>query len=178
MTETAQDWLTKVEKIADDVCRSEGCYLYHIDFVGLGAGRTLRVFVDNEAGAGIDDCTKVSRALNVVLDADETLIPGGHYNLEVSTPGLDRILRLPWHFEKAVGKKIWIKTRSALESYGVTDTKWKNAKQVEEVLTSADAESITFEVKEGTIKVPISEIEKGKMVFEMKKPGQKPGHKK
>lgn len=165
-------WLAQVEKIAQDVCALQGCRLYDLEFVGLGQGRTLRVFVDKDGGAGIDDCSHVSKGLNEHLELDE-LVPGGAYHLEVSTPGIDRILRVPWHFEKAVGQKIRIKTRVPLENLGVTDKKWKATKQVEEVLSAADDEGITFEVKEGPIRVPYGEIEKAKVVFEMKQPQQK-----
>ncbi|MBX2989237.1 MAG: ribosome maturation factor RimP [Bdellovibrionaceae bacterium] len=166
--------MRKVENLAADVCRREGCFLYDIEFTGLGKGRTLRVFVDRDAegGSSIDDCSNVSKGLNEILDADD-VIPGGPYNLEVSTPGIDRVLKQPWHFEKAVGKKIWVKVRAPLESLGVTDKKWKNAKQVESTLSAADGEAITFDEKEGPIRIPFSAIEKAKMVFEMQQKGQK-----
>lgn len=167
-----QDWLAKVQKIAEDVCLREGCWLYDIEFLGTQGGRTLRVYVDKDGGAGIEDCSNVSKGLNLMLDVDD-LVPGGHYNLEVSTPGVDRHLSKPWHYEKAVGKKIRVRTRGALETLGVTDKKWKAAKQVEEVLASTDGASVTFEVKEGPIRIPFDAIEKAKMVFEAPAKGQK-----
>lgn len=172
MSETPS-WMEKVEKMAREVAAREGCLLYDLEFVGAGKGRTLRVFIDREDGnITIDDCSNVSKGLNELLDADEDLIPGGAYNLEVSTPGLDRTLKQPWHFQKAVGKKVYIKTSKALESVGVTDKKWKAAKTVEEVLESADESGIRFMVKDVEIKIPYSFIEKAKVVFEFTK-GQK-----
>lgn len=166
-------WMEKVENWASEVAAREGCMLYDIEFVGAGKGRTLRVFIDKEDGTiSIDDCSNVSKGLNDFLDADEDLIPGGAYSLEVSTPGLDRTLKKPWHFQKAVGKKVYIKTSKALESVGVTDKKWKAAKTVEEVLESADEQGIRFVVKDVEIKIPYSVIDKAKVVFEFTK-GQK-----
>lgn len=165
MFESAPEWLGKVEKIADEVCRREGCSLYDLEFIGSGRGRVLRVFVDKDGGVGIEDCSNVSKGLNLLLDVEDT-IPGGAYNLEVSTPGLDRHLRRPWHFEKAVGKKVWVRSRQPLEAFGVSDKKWKNAKQVEEVLSSADGESVTFAVPEGAIRIPLGSIEKAKLVVD------------
>ncbi|WP_413944500.1 ribosome maturation factor RimP [Bdellovibrio sp. HCB-162] len=172
MSETPS-WMEKVEAIATEVAAQEGVLIYDIEFVGLGKGRTLRIYIDKEDGnVSIDDCSNVSKGLNEFLDANEDLIPGGAYNLEVSTPGLDRVLRKPWHFQKAVGKKIYIKTSKALESAGVTDKKWKAAKTVEEVLESADEGGIRFVVKDVEIKIPYNMIDKAKVVFEMTK-GQK-----
>lgn len=163
MFESAPEWLGKVEKLADDVCRREGCSLYDLEFIGTGRGRTLRVYVDKEGSVGIEDCSNVSKGLNLLLDVED-VIPGGAYQLEVSTPGLDRHLRRPWHFEKVVGKKVWVRTRGALESYGMLDKKWAKAKQVEEILVSVDGGGVSFETKEGPIRIPFNGIEKAKVV--------------
>lgn len=166
-------WMDKLEAIAHDVAAQESCVLYDIEFVGIGKGRILRLFIDKEDGSvGLDDCANVSRRLNEILDAQEDLVPGEAYNLEVSTPGLERHLTKPWHFKKAVGKKVYIKTSKSLESAGVEDKKWKSAKTVEDVLESADEEGIRFVIKDVEIKIPYAMIDKAKMIFEMTK-GQK-----
>ncbi|MFN8791484.1 MAG: ribosome maturation factor RimP [Bdellovibrionales bacterium] len=168
-----QDWLEKVEKICHEVCTREGCYLYDLEFGGLGQGRTLRVFIDKEAGggAGLEDCSNVSRGLNEALDQQgEDFIPGGPYHLEVSTPGIDRLLRKPWHFEKVVGKKIWVKTKAPLEAIGqVEDPGLKNAKQIESTLKEFKNETLVLENKKGDIQFPLNQVEKAKVVFEMTK---------
>ena len=165
-------WMDKVESMADKVAAQEGCVLYDIEFVGIGKGRTLRLFIDKEDGSvSIDDCSNVSKGINAFLDEND-IIPGEAYNLEVSTPGLDRHLSKPWHFQKVVGKKVYIKTAKALESMGVTDKKWKAAKTVEEVLESADDLGVRFMVKDVEIKIPYGMIDKAKLVFEINK-GQK-----
>ncbi len=167
--QTQQEWLPNVEQIAEQVCRELGCYLYDLEFFGTGSGRTLRVYVDKQDGVGIEDCSNVSKGLNEKLDADETLIPGGAYHLEVSTPGLDRVLRKPWHFEKVVGKKVWFKSHVPFGDVGATDPKWIKAKTIESTVATADHESVTFETKEGPLKLPFSALEKARLVFEMKK---------
>lgn len=166
-------WMDQVEKWAAEAATQAGCFIYDLEFIGGGKGRALRVYIDREVeGAiSIDDCSNVSKALNEFLDAED-IIPGGPYALEVSTPGLDRVLNKPWHFQKAVGKKIYLKTHKALESMGVTDKKWKAAKTVEEVLTSADDSGVRFVVKDVEMQIPYDAIEKAKVVFEYNK-GQK-----
>jgi ribosome maturation factor RimP len=170
-----EPWLEKVEKIADEVCKREGCFLYELDFVGTGQGRTLRVFIDKEAGAGIDDCSNVSKGLNEILDAQEDLIPGGNYNLEVSTPGIDRVLKKPWHFEKVVGKKIWVKTDQPFETFGVSIPHMTKSKQMEAVLNAIENGTLVFKLKDGEVKLPLSHVEKSKVVFELDTKNKKRG---
>ena len=69
---------------------------------GHGSGM-LRVFIDRATGVGIEDCELVSREISALLDVHDP-IPTA-YRLEVSTPGLDRVLRTPAHFERFVGQQ-------------------------------------------------------------------------
>jgi ribosome maturation factor RimP len=162
------EWFEKVEKICQEISVREGCYLYDVIFSGIGAGRTLQVFIDKDSGAGVEDCSNVSKGLNEALDADD-VIPGGPYNLEVSTPGIDRILRKPWHFEKVVGKKIWVKTGVAFEELGVQEPTLKKAKNIEAILKEFKNETLLFESKNSEVALPFAKIEKAKVVFEMPK---------
>lgn len=69
---------------------------------GHGSGM-LRVFIDSAAGVGIEDCERASREISALLDVHDP-IPGA-YRLEVSTPGLDRVLRTCAHFERFLGQR-------------------------------------------------------------------------
>lgn len=164
-------WLEKVEQLVSRVCEQHSCFLYDMEFVGIGNGRTLRIFIDSEAGAGIDECSLVATALNEQSELDK-LVPGETYNMEVSTPGLDRTLKKPWHFQRVVGKKIYVKTLKPLEEVGVEDKKWKAAKTVETILTEANQDEIMFKTKECEIRIPYGVIDKARLVFEIVK-GQK-----
>jgi len=93
----------RLKNLASEVATREGCQLYDIEFI---SGRTLRVFIDRQDRTiGIDDCSNVSKGLNDVLDSED-LIPGGAYELEVSSPGLERVLKEPWHFTTALNKTV------------------------------------------------------------------------
>ena len=117
---------------------------------------------------GIEDCSNVSKGLNLRLDVED-IVPGGMYNLEVSTPGLDRHLKKKWHFEKAIGQKIYVKLSSSLGSMGaVQDKGLLSMKQFEEVLKSVEGEELNFEIRSNPVRIPMDKIEKSKMVFEMK----------
>lgn len=163
-----QELLLKVEDFANQVAAREGVTIYDIEFVNHG--RVLRVFIEKESGIGVEDCANVSRGLNLLLDVDD-VIPGGAYNLEVSSPGLERSLKKPWHFQKAVGKKISLKLKRALDAF-VADVKTiKSAKSLTKVfLVGATDSEITLKLNEGeSVCVPIAEIEKAHVVFEFEK---------
>lgn len=165
--------IEKIKDLAQQVVEREGCILYDLEF----QGRNLRVFIDknDSGGATIEDCSNVSRGLNLLLDVEDP-IPGGAYNLEVSTPGLDRALKQPWHFEKVQGKKIWFKTAKPMEAFGVQSKKFKAAKSLTEVLGGADGDGIRLKLEEEEILIPYSAIEKAKLVFEVEEKGQKKSH--
>lgn len=163
ISETA---LQKIKVLAQEVAVREGVSIYDIEFAGGPQGQALRVYIDKqEGGIGIEDCANVSRGLSELLDASDP-IPGGHYNLEVSSPGLERPLKQPWHFEKAVGKKVWLKLDRALESFGSRDKKLKNAKQLTEILLAVEGDQAKFQVGEETVLIPLEAIGKAKLVFD------------
>lgn len=75
------------------------------------SGRVLRVLIDCEGGVGIDRLAEVSDGISRILD--DTIDIEGSYQLEVSSPGLERKLRRPGHFHKSVGRNVHIKARTA-----------------------------------------------------------------
>lgn len=162
----SQETLNKLENLAAQVAEREGCLLYDLDFSGAASGRTLRVFIDKPGGgASVDDCANVSRALNTLLDTEDP-IPGGAYNLEISTPGLERTLKKNWHFVEAKGKKIWVKLSQNLESLGLQDKTLGLGKQLTEILQDVNDAGIQFQIGEEILTIPLSAIEKAHVVFE------------
>ncbi len=161
-------WLEKVEQLAEEVARREGCYVYDLEHTGTGRGRILRVYIDKDDGVGIEDCSNVSKGLNLMLDV-ENVVPGDMYNLEVSTPGLDRVLKKKWHFEKVIGKKVYVQLLKSLGSLGATEDKGMiSMKKFEDVLTAVEDENLHFEIRKQKVTVPLSAVEKAKLVFEYK----------
>ncbi len=82
---------------------------YELVAVELGGGDTsvLCCYIDSENGIGVDDCAKASRQFSAILDVEDPI--SSKYNLEVSSPGLDRPLVTLEHFEQAIDKKIKVK---------------------------------------------------------------------
>ena len=157
--------IQKIETIANEVATREGVQIYDIEFSGGPQGQVLRIFIDKEGGVGIEDCANVSRGLNTLLDENDP-IPGGKYNLEVSSPGLERPLKKAWHYQQAVGKKVWLKLQRALENFGSTDPKLKAAKQITETLLAVENDNVKIKVGEEELNIPFSAIDKAKTVFD------------
>jgi ribosome maturation factor RimP len=181
----SENTLQNIESLANQVAERVGVRIYDIEFSGASQGRTLRIFIDKVGGVSIEDCSNLSKGLNEVLDADENIIPGGNYILEVSSPGLERVLKKSWHYEQVIGKKIWLKLSKPLETFGSQNPKMKNAKQISDILVGIESEGLKIRVEEQEISIPFSAIEKAKTVFDFnegkqaKVPLQKKGaHKK
>lgn len=84
-----------------------GKELLGIEFVSAGNHSVLRLFIDHENGITVDDCAEVSRQVSAVLDVEDPI--STEYNLEVSSPGLDRPLFDLTHFEEVIGETINVK---------------------------------------------------------------------
>ena len=91
-----------------------GLDLYDVDVSGSGRARILRVMVDREGGVDLEAIADATQAVSPLLDAPPLdAVIAGPYALEVSSPGLERPLRTPAHFARAVGETISVKTRPA-----------------------------------------------------------------
>ncbi len=84
-----------------------GKSLLGIEFVSAGNNSVLRLFIDHESGVDVDDCAEVSRQVSAILDVEDPI--SSEYNLEVSSPGLDRPLFELEHFQAVLGETINLK---------------------------------------------------------------------
>lgn len=96
-----------VYSIAKPIAESLNLEIWDVKFVKEGPNRYLRIFIDNDAGITLDDCEKMSRAINDPLDELDP-IPFS-YILEVCSPGIERELTKDWHFQKYINSEIIIK---------------------------------------------------------------------
>lgn len=103
----------KVENLILKPVEELGYELYDVQYAKEGKDYFLRVFIDKEEGIDLEDCEKVSNAINPLLDEKDLIKE--MYFLEVSSPGIERVLRKEKHFEQALGKEIEIKLFKPLE---------------------------------------------------------------
>ncbi|MGN0382923.1 MAG: ribosome maturation factor RimP [Eubacterium sp.] len=100
------EYEAKTEELLEDILNDEQCELYDIEYIKEGTNWYLRVYIDKQEGVTIDDCEKVSRALSDKLDEKDFIKEA--YILEVSSPGLGRILKKDKHLEKSLGEEVEI----------------------------------------------------------------------
>jgi ribosome maturation factor RimP len=100
-------------RLLDPAVNSLGYELVELEFAPAGSGGVLRLYIDAAPGITLDDCERVSRQVGAVLESEDPI--AGHYTLEVSSPGLDRILRTRAHFERFVGSRVKIQLGTPLD---------------------------------------------------------------
>jgi ribosome maturation factor RimP len=127
-----------------------------IEYAQAGRGGVLRVFIDRRAkdsglGITVDDCANVSHAVSEVLETRDPI--KGHYTLEVSSPGFDRILRTRAHFERFVGERIFVELKLPIEG---------RRRYVGELKSVADG-TIVVEVDGTAHSLPIDRIQKARL---------------
>lgn len=94
----------KVEELIKDKIENMGYSLYDVEYAKEGPNYYLRIFIDNEKGIDLNDCEKVSNEINEKLDEADYIKE--QYFLEVSSPGIERILRKDRHLEQNIGKQV------------------------------------------------------------------------
>lgn len=97
----------KVEALARPIIEDEGCELWSVEYVREAGSWYLRVFIDKDGGVGIDDCERISRRLDPILDEADP-IPDS-YVFEVGSAGAERELKRPSDFEKFMGSEVEVK---------------------------------------------------------------------
>ncbi len=106
--------VSQVWELATPLVADEGLEIFDIEFRREGRGGwVLRLYLDKEGGPNLDDLTRVSRQLGDLLDVHN--LPQRAYTLEVSSPGVNRLLKRPEHFTRFLGKKIRVRTRDRIE---------------------------------------------------------------
>ena len=140
----------------EPVIQSMGYELVGVEFLGSMGHGTLRVYIDHENGIGVEDCVRISHQVSAILDVEEP-IPQA-YDLEVSSPGLNRPLFKASDFERFTGHSAKIKMAVAVEGR-------KNFKGLLEGVIQSKAVQIM--VDNESYELPISDIAKANLTGEI-----------
>lgn len=97
----------KVEALVKEKIENIGYELYDVEYAKEGKNYFLRIFIDKPEGIDIEDCEKVNNEINDILDTADYIKE--QYFLEVSSPGIERVLKKDRHLEQNIGKEIQIK---------------------------------------------------------------------
>jgi ribosome maturation factor RimP len=153
---------TVAERVADAVAPALGnlgLVLHDVEHTGT----SIRVLVDRDGGVDVDALTAATREVSRLLDDLDPI--AGHYTLEVSSPGLERPLRTPAHFARAVGAEVVVKTVPGTEG----------DRRITGIARHADDDGVTLALPDGiTRTVRYEEIERARTTFDWG-PAPKPG---
>ncbi len=146
----------RVSEIVDRVGEPEGIAAVDVELLGGGRHRVLRIYIDKPSGVTLADCEAVSHRVGEILDAED-VVPGESYRLEVSSPGIERRLSKPQHFERCLGQRARVVLRAPVE----------NQRRWEGTLTDVSDGVVTLEPAPGkSIRFAIEQIEKANLKFE------------
>jgi ribosome maturation factor RimP len=137
--------------LVEPVLERLGYELVDLEYSAARAHSVVRLFIDAPAGVALEDCATASREVSAVLDVEDP-IPNA-YTLEVSSPGLDRVLRTQAHFGRFVGERVHVELkepRAGRRRYTGT-------------LVAADEEGIELEVDQEPVSMAYREIGKARL---------------
>ena len=145
----------EIEALLAPVLEREGYELIDVEFESKGGRSTLRLFIDAENGSTLDDCARASNAVSGVLDVEDP-VPG-EYSLELSSPGLDRPLRRPSHYERYEGALARV----------VMQKGYQGRRRLKGRLSGLEDEIVLLDVDGETHRLPLEKIESARLVPEI-----------
>ena len=133
---------------------AKGLELVDVDFKKEGKNWVLRIYIDREGGVTLEDCQKVSRIAGDLVEVEDVIEPV--YTLEVSSPGLNRVLKKEKDFLKYLGKKINVQCHAPMDG----------RKKFTGILTDFIEQSIHLDVNGQQHKIPLNLVAKANLVME------------
>ena len=144
----------KVEKLVKPKVEEAGYELYDLEYAKEGKDYFLRIFIDSEKGIDLNDCEKVTNSITDILD--EANYIKEHYYLEVSSPGIERVLKKDMHLQQNIGKEVEIKLFKKDEN---------GIKKYIGILESFDENKITINISDSVINIERKDIAHIKTVY-------------
>lgn len=131
----------KVEELLKPIIENLDYTLYDVQYVKEAKNYYLRIIIDKEEGISIEDCEKVNNVIDEPLDIANFI--DDSYFLEVSSPGIERVLRKDWHFQEQIGNKINVKLFKSID----------NQKEFEGILKNYCNDNLEIEIDENNINI-------------------------
>jgi ribosome maturation factor RimP len=145
---------TGLSKLIEPVVQELGCELWGIEKLQQGRQVVLKIYIESADGINVDDCARVSRQVSAILDVEDP-IPG-EYMLEVSSPGVERRLFKPEHFNVCKGEKVQITLRQAFDG----------RRKFKGLLCGLEDEEVVIRVDDAQeIVLPIDSIERARVLM-------------
>lgn len=146
----------KLHDLLESALESVGYELVGFELLKQGKYSSLRVYIDQEGGVNLDHITEASQQISAMLDVEDPI--NGQYNLEVSSPGLNRPLFKLAHYERFVGRGIKLRLRQAVD----------NQRNITGVITSVDGDTINITGDDDkNWQLTINDIDKANLIAEL-----------
>lgn len=144
----------RVESIVKPIIENIGYELYDVQYEKEGKNYYLRIFIDNEKGIDLNDCEKVNDAITDILDEENCIKE--QYFLEISSPGIERVLRKDKHLEQNIGKQVKVKLFKKDEN---------GNKEYDGNLKEFDEQNVIINQEENEIKIERKNISQIKTIY-------------
>ena len=125
--------------------------LWGIELISPGKRSTLRLYIETDAGISVDDCAAVSHQVSGVLDVEDPI--SSEYTLEVSSPGVDRLLFNPEHYSPYVGEMIDVRLRLPVEG----------RRRFKGILLAANNETVVVVVDDQEFELPLRSVDRARV---------------
>lgn len=145
--------IAEVWRLVEPVIQADGMDLIEVEYRREPHGWVLRLYMDQASGMSVDDCARMSDVVGDLLDVSD-VIPNP-YHLEVSSPGLDRPLRRPEHFQAQVGKVIEARTIDPIDG----------RRKFRGILREVSGEMITVDCDGREYRIPIPQVERARLRY-------------
>lgn len=150
-----QEIVDRVKAVAGSILASEGMELVDVEYRRESVGWVLRLTIDKRGGVTLDDCTRISQEMGRSLDIEDFI--SNPYHLEVSSPGLDRLLTKERDFIRFSDRRIRVKTINPIG----------NQRNFKGKLRTCVEGRIEMETEGGIIEIPLSNIAKANLEVEL-----------
>ena len=154
MAKNAKSVAETVRELAEPIAEEIGCWIWDVEYVKEGARRVLRITIDSEDGITIDDCEKLHRAMDPILDEADPIEEA--YYLEVSSPGIERELKTQEHIDACEGWDVEVKLYAPIDG----------AKVFRGVLLPSQKDEVKIEINGETVQFARSAVAKISTYFE------------
>lgn len=143
----------KVTQLIKPTVQALDLELWGVEHASQGKYSVLRIFIEREDGVTIDDCERVSRQVSAIFDVEEPI--AGEYTLEVSSPGMDRLLFTPQQFQRYRGEEVSVRMRTPVDG----------RRKFKGTLTDVVDDIIHIQVDGSDFELPHGDIEKANIVY-------------
>jgi len=146
------DRQSQIRECIEPAVIAMGCELWGVEYLAQGRHAILRIFIEKDEGVQVEDCERVSKQVSAVLDVEDPIQSA--YTLEVSSPGVDRLLFEKAHYERFLGEQIKVRLRANFDG----------RRNFSGTLVAIEDEAVVLRVDEEEFIFPLESIDKAQIV--------------